>query len=764
MPSAQNSAVAIGALLLGLLIVVLLTWNSTGVGRIELRVGQVAPYDIVSPSDISFVSDILTEQARDRAENAVPDQYDSAEGAVRRQQVSLSRELSAEIATNLVNNSLSDEEKVSALLAIADLGLTSESAEQIVALTLPEWAEVAAELPSALDRIMRDDIRVEDLPAVQRRAPSIVSADLGENAAVVTAELMRALVRPNIFLNVERTEELRASARDNISPQTVNIARDEIVLREGDVATAEDVETLAQIGLLGAQWDWWQVARALIFTVLLVSITIAALHRLRTRTWHHFRELAIISLLTAVWLIGAKLMIVPHAWLPYLYPMAAFSMLLAGLLHVRVAIVLTVSLALVVHYLGGNNPIYVLYMIAGGFAGALVLARAERISVFLWAAIAVAAANIMAMASYRLPFDNLNNQQLLQLFFVMLLNGGLSASIALLGYFALGNLFGLTTSLQLNELSRPTHPLLRQLLLKAPGTYHHTIVVSNMAERAAAAIGGDALLARVGAYYHDIGKTVRPYFFTENIADGASPHDKLDPQTSAQIIISHVSDGIDLAQRYRIPRRIQDFIREHHGRSLVQYFYVRALREERDNPGGDPVEERDYRYPGPRPQSRETGVLALADTCEAAVRAMRPTSREDLAKVVNRLIDERAAEGELNESGLTFGDVETIREVFLQVLQGVHHPRIAYPNQPQVGDSAPLALSEIANGTATSSELTPLVDTLANGTGNGIAHDVEERAVPELALGTPAGNRVAAQAGVEEMDESAEMISVDKAG
>ena len=165
---------------------------------------------------------------------------------------------------------------------------------------------------------------------------------------------------------------------------------------------------------------------------------------------------------------------------------------------------------------------------------------------------------------------------LIQLLIVTLVNGGLSASIALLGYFALGSLFGITTSLQLTELSRPTHPLLRQLLLKAPGTYHHTIVVSNLAERAAAAIGADAFLSRVGAYYHDIGKTVRPYFFTENIMDGASPHEKLDPLTSAQIIISHVTEGVDLAEKYHLPPRIRDFIREHHGRSLVKYFYIKA--------------------------------------------------------------------------------------------------------------------------------------------------------------------------------------------
>ena len=257
-----------------------------------------------------------------------------------------------------------------------------------------------------------------------------------------------------------------------------------------------------------------------------------------------------------------------------------------------------------------------------------------------------------------------------------LLNGGLSAAIGLIGYFVLGNLFDITTPLQLVELSRPTHPLLRQLLLKAPGTYHHTILVSNMAERAAAAIGADALLVRVGAYYHDIGKTVRPYFFAENIMDVTSPHEKLDPLTSAQIIISHVKDGVELAQNHHLPDRIQDFIREHHGRSLVRYFYMQAVRQA--NPD-EVVNEEDFRYPGPNPHSKEAAILLLADTCEAAVRAVRPASREELAALVNRLIDERTLSGELDSADLTFRELQMVQNIFLQVLQGVHHPRIVYP-------------------------------------------------------------------------------------
>jgi putative nucleotidyltransferase with HDIG domain len=307
--------------------------------------------------------------------------------------------------------------------------------------------------------------------------------------------------------------------------------------------------------------------------------------------------------------------------------------------------------------------------------------------------------NAVVVAAYDAPFRAFNTQGLVQMGLMTALNGGLAASIALIGYFVMGNLFGITTSLQLTELSRPTHPLLRQLLLKSPGTYHHTIVVSNMAERAAAAIDADAFLTRVGAYYHDIGKTVRPYFFTENIAPGMNPHEKLDPFTSAQIIISHVTDGLDLAERYHLPQRIRDFIREHHGRSLVKYFYYKALQEASE---GQVVDEADFRYPGPNPRSKETAILMLADTCEAAVRAVRPPNRDALGELVTNLIDERVANGELDESDLTFRELQMTKAVFLRVLEGVNHPRISYPEQAVVEEE----INADTNGAPSAAEAT----------------------------------------------------------
>lgn len=670
-------------------LVAVLTWQLPFGSQVQLAVGEVAPFDVVAPRQITYESQILTEQARERAAQAVPDQYDNPDARVRRQQIERARAVLDYISIVRADPHASTELKTDYLLAVSDFNMTAETVLQILTATDEEWDAAVAEVPQALDRVMRDEIRESGLAAARRSVPSLVNPDLPERAGVITIEITRGLTRPNSAFNPTRTEELRERARSEVPIIQVTLERNEAIIRAGDLATVETVEALQQIGLMQAEWNWWVLVRALAFTAALVGLVVGALFRLRAELSQHLEEIALIVVVTAIWLVIAKFMLVPHDWLPYLFPLAALSMLLAVLIDLRVSVVLTLALLLVVQFLAPNNTPLVAYLGVGSLVGAFILGRAERISVFVWAGLGVVVCNMLVFAAFRAPFPDFSTTRLLQMLLVVALNGGLSASLALIGYLILGNIFGITTSLQLTELSRPTHPLLRQVLLKASGTYHHTIVVSNMAERAAAAIGADAYLTRVGAYYHDIGKTVRPYFFTENIMDGNSPHEKLDPLTSAQIIISHVSDGIDLAQKYRLPERIQDFIREHHGRSLVRYFYVQAQQNAAD-PGE--INEEDFRYPGPNPRTKETAILLLADTCEAAVRAIRPSTREELETLVNRLVDERLNDGELNESNLTFRELQMIKEIFLQVLQGVHHPRIQYPEP--VGGAKPVASDE----------------------------------------------------------------------
>ena len=692
------TGLSVGAL--ALLATVLLTWQTPLAPSAQLQVGDVAPRDVEAPRSLDYESAILTEQARERAANSITQQYDGPDDQILRRQRDIASQLLGEIGAIREDAGLSREQKIQRLLALEGIELDATTAGQIVELTPVEWQGAALETPNALRVAMREEIQESALPDVRRGVPLLVRTDISPAAFSVTVDLVQALTRPNMFPNNERTQSLREAARRDTPPERLAYARGENIIRKGDVVTALEIEAIQQAGLLQPAWDWWLLVRSASFVLVLMGATGLALFHLSPGIVQSRRLFFSLLLLSTLYLVAAKLMLPASDWTPYLFPLAALGMLLATLINVRVAVVLVVAFTLLTNYMTSNDTMLVTYVGISGLLGALMLGRHERLTAFLWAGAAVAVGNVLVLTAFLAPFNTppASTDGLRILLFV-LLNGGLSASTALIGYYLLGNLFGLTTSLQLTELSRPTHPLLRQLLLKAPGTYHHTIIVSNMAERAAAAIGADAFLTRVGAYYHDIGKMSRPFFFVENTSTEISPHQKLDPQTSAQIITSHVTDGVALAQKYRLPSRIRDFIREHHGRSVVKYFYVQAQQQAVDR-GDAPesVSADDFRYEGPNPRSRETAVLMLADTCEAAVRALKPATREELCALVHKLIDERIDSGDLNECDLTLHDLSQIKTVFIQMLQGVHHPRITYPGEITTYDVAAVGTPAGANG------------------------------------------------------------------
>ena len=239
--------------------------------------------------------------------------------------------------------------------------------------------------------------------------------------------------------------------------------------------------------------------------------------------------------------------------------------------------------------------------------------------------------------------------------------------------------------MRLIEVSRPDHPLLQRLLREAAGTYHHSLMVANLAEHAAERIGGNALLTRVGAYYHDVGKLTRPYFFAENQVKGTNPLEQMDPQTSAQVVIAHVADGQKLARRYRLPGRVREFIPGHHGTNWISFFYQRAL-ELADDP--TTVDENDFHYLGPKPRTKEVALVMLADPCEAAVRARRPSTPEVVGEIIDSIVSRRMDDGQLDECDLTIRDLGLVRDAFASVLRGMFHPRVQYP-QPELQTRAP---------------------------------------------------------------------------
>ncbi|HYN87233.1 MAG TPA: HDIG domain-containing protein, partial [Ardenticatenaceae bacterium] len=378
---------------------------------------------------------------------------------------------------------------------------------------------------------------------------------------------------------------------------------------------------------------------------------------------------------------AGKLLISMGGMLPYLVPTAAGAMLVAVLLNVQLAAALTVMLALVLGFMGDSLELAA-YTVIGGVIAALSLHRVDRLGTFVWSTGLVALANVGVVMSFGLLSGFYLPLEQLRIAGAAVVNGFLCASLAIAALYFVSNWLGVTTFLQLVELGRPTSPLFKELLVKAPGTYHHSIMVSNLAERAAEEIGADPLLVRIGAYYHDVGKTRKPEFFVENQANGHNPHDDLDdPWESARLIIAHVAEGVKLARKHNLPPQIVDFIRQHHGTTVVGYFYHKAV----ERVGADQVRIEDFRYPGPRPQSREGGILLLADAVEAAARAERPDGPVAIEALVRKLAAKRFADGQFDECDLTLRDLERICSAFVEVLQGIYHPRVRYPQEVSAG-------------------------------------------------------------------------------
>jgi putative nucleotidyltransferase with HDIG domain len=341
--------------------------------------------------------------------------------------------------------------------------------------------------------------------------------------------------------------------------------------------------------------------------------------------------------------------------------------------------VIVIPLCLLAAYGQPNALDLAPYYLISSLIGLLALGPARRFWGFVRAGIAITLSGLVVLLAYRLPFFSPDWLGVVQLGGVVVFSGFAGASVTLLLQYLLAQSLGLTTALQLLDISRPDYPLLQFFLRTSPGTYQHSLQVANLAEQAAEKIGADALLTRVGAQFHDIGKALNPTFFIENqVVGNVNTHNDSPPEEVAATIIRHVTDGVALAKKHRLPRRLHDFILEHHGTLITLYQYTQAM----EAAGGDvtKVDIENFRYPGPRPHSRETALLMLADATEARTRAERPANEDELRTLVHKVIDTVQKYNQLDDTMLTLRDLNLITESFVTTLRGQYHPRIQYPN------------------------------------------------------------------------------------
>ena len=643
-----------------------------------VAVGDVASTTIQSPRDIEYVSEVRTEEARVAAESAIQPIYSSPDPAIARQQIERLRTTLQNITAIRLDTEIVNEVKRSRLLALSDVRLKIETAEYLLSISDSRWDSVQTESVRVLEQTMRRAIYEDTVETTQAGISSSVSFAFSEQQVALVTELVSAFILPNSFYSQDLTDIAKANAREAVKPIVQTYKAGETIVSTGEIITPADMEALEQLGLIRSNRQWEDFAASASIVILsAVFVPMYFFRRRRLVVLNDAKNILVIALLFILFLVIARLFI-GRTLAPYGYPIQAAALLLTALFGIEIGLVFAIPLCILAAFGLSNSFDLTFYYLFSSLIGLLALGPARRFWVFIRAGIAISLSGAVALLAFRIPLITLDWIGILQYAGAVAFAGFASASIALLLQYMLAQLLGLTTALQLLDISRPDSPLLQFFLRNAPGTYQHSLQVANLAEQAAEKIGADPLLTRVGALFHDIGKALNPNFFIENQLPGhIDSHDDSNPEEVSAKIIAHVTDGIQLANKHRLPRRLQDFILEHHGTLITHYQYNQAMEAANGNISKVDIEK--FRYPGPRPASRETALLMLADATEARARAERPQNDDEIRKLVRSVIQTVQKFNQLDDTLLTLRDLNLITESFVTTLRGTYHERIQYP-------------------------------------------------------------------------------------
>jgi cyclic-di-AMP phosphodiesterase PgpH len=648
--------------------------------------GMVADRSLKADRSVSFISESLTEQARDRAAAAVPTQY-KRDPAVAITEAEKLTTTTSQIARIRADTTLSRDQKIAAVGHIAETDISFPLATDIVDMTTAEWDAVSKTADRTLQDLYAQGLREPQVAPTVAEALKAFPITWTDRQRRVAEALVQQHVRANDVADATATLVAQAAARAAVAPVQVQVAAGEVVVREGSVVTPQDVEKLRALGLVDQTPDRLLVVGLVGWAFLVAGVLGLFVERYAEEAWADDGKLALVGLSVTVLVAVSHALVPSHSLAVYFAPYAAVAMTLTILVGGRTALATQIAGALHMGILSGRVDL-VAYVLVPALLGMAAIRRSTTAREFVGAAFNAAGGSLGVIGAFLLVSRPTDVVGLVQLAAGAVSSGVLSGLVAFGAIVLLGHLFRITTVFELRELADPDHPLLRQLLLRTPGTYHHSLLVANLAERAAEVIGADPLTVRVAAYYHDIGKMRNPLAFIENQTAG-NPHDELDPLVSAQIVSAHVRDGLVLAERYHLPERIREVIPAHHGTSLIKYFW--QIARER----GQAVDEAAFRHPGPKPRSREAGIVMLADGIEASVRSLEEKNAETISAMVDRIVEERINDGQLDECDLTLRDIHRIRDAFCELLLSVYHERIPYPEDriARIGELRPPAAS-----------------------------------------------------------------------
>ncbi|MGW8312747.1 MAG: HD family phosphohydrolase [Desulfuromonadales bacterium] len=683
----------------------------------EFQPGDISPRDIKAPRDLLIPDDDLTEQKRVEAEKAVANlyDYDPAAGAQIAGQVE-------QVFASLRSEQTDDEKQQLASLE-SSFGIKVDAKELKTLTDLSTRSDISARVNQLMSQLYRQKIAGNlklfeaDRPkgVILRSLDTQAEIPVDENTAVIgigqlqdslkknlaetglptkeqeaLQDLILPLLRPNITFNQNETEARRQAARADVKPVLLQVKKGEMIVREGDRVTPDQVKRLDALHDDGRIVSQWRNALGMMLSCFLL---VYFAHTFACRNIRKYRpenrDLLFLASTFVVHILTLKICIFISAALSsafpyveqttyyYVFPFAVGTMLVRIVLNSEISLVFAILTAIVTGALFGNSFAVMIFVFMTSLAGAHWVRHVTERSSLFRAGLHLGMFNFALILALHLmttrPFD-------LQLVYKLSFGfvGGLIAAVIVTGVVPLvESIFRYTTNIKLLELANMNNPVLRDLMVQAPGTYHHSIIVGNLAEAAAENIGVNPLMVRVAAYYHDIGKIRKPLYFIENIGGQENRHDKLAPSMSSLILMAHVKDGTEMARESRLGQKLSDIIRQHHGTSLMKFFYDRA--KSKADPGVEQINERDYRYPGPKPQTREAALIMLADAIEAASRTLTDPTPARIQGMVQKIINNIFIDGQLDECELTLKDIHNIAKSFNLVLGGIFHYRVDYP-------------------------------------------------------------------------------------
>lgn len=652
--------------------------------KYDLQEGDIAKVDIKAPREIK--DEVSTKARLQQALEAVPIQYTK--------RTEVKTEILNEVNSffsqvdSLKDKRIDEKQKIQQLDQNGKINISERELSQVLNLDKAELKSLQDVLIKVISDVyenvnISDDSQKDNAQDIKKAQEYVYSkikmSKITNPLRQLAINIAYSEIKPNFYYDKEKTEELKKETLKNTPP--VMIKKDQTIVKEGEPVSKYQLDLLKDVGLLNNNnnFEWYIFIGLGVLIVLVLFIQYGYIYKFYNEVFNELNSLVLISLNNCIAILLARSM---YTISPFLIPLASIPMILTLLLNYKISLFTSLVNCILIAVAVNFEVEIILIAIMSAVLGSTILRKMQERNDILYASSYIAIINVILTFSAGFLLSNSVIDVSKKALFTLI--GGVLSAILTIGLLPLfENLFGIVTTIKLLELSNPNNPLLKKLLLEAPGTYHHSILVGNLAEVAAEVVNGNPVLARVSAYYHDIGKTKRPYFFKENQIGKENPHDKISPNLSTLIITSHVKDGLELAKEYKIPKVMQDIIQQHHGTSLVKYFYI-TMKNNSERP--EDVNEEDFRYQGPIPKSKEAAIIMLADGVEAAVRSINEPTKGKIEEMVNKIIKARLDEGQLDDCDLTLKEIGLIRDAFLKVLISIYHQRIEYPEDKWIKD------------------------------------------------------------------------------